>query len=120
LCRHIVLNFIFFLNDVGFRESVWKPSSFINFIEKVVIETVDVEGLSMVRLLIFDGLFQLLEELLDELIGIGRKIVCDEVLLQLSGGLLYKKGNIHVLFLMKFRHFRLYYKNLLFQFNLLS
>lgn len=81
LSGHIVLNFEFFLNDVGFGESVGKSCSFIDFVEKVVIETVDVEGLSLVRLLIFDSLLQLLEELFDELIRIIWEIVADEVLL---------------------------------------
>lgn len=70
LSGHVVFNFILFFNDVGFGESVRELGSFVDLIEVVVIETVDVEGLGFRGLLILDGLLKPAEEVLDQFVGV--------------------------------------------------
>lgn len=54
---HIILDLILFFDDVGFGETIGELLSFVDFVEIVVIETVDVKGLGLLRLLVFDCLF---------------------------------------------------------------
>ena len=104
LCRHVVFNFILFLNNVGFGEAVGELDPFIDLVEVVVIKTVDVEGLGFEGLLMFDGLLQLGEEIFHQFIGVGGQFIADEFLLQVGGRLFNEEGNVDVFLLLEQGH----------------
>ncbi len=102
---HIVLDLELFLDEIKFGKSVREFSAFINFIEVVVVEAVDVEGLGFGGLLVFDGLLEFVEQFLDEFFRVVGQVVVDLALLDAGGGLLDQEWNVDVLLLLHALHF---------------
>lgn len=66
LGTHIVFNFKLFLYHIEFRKSIGKLGSLINLIKVVVVQTVNVESLTLSGLLILDCLLQFIHQIPDQ------------------------------------------------------
>ena len=106
LRSHIVFNFKLLLNHIQLREPVREFRPFINLVEIVVVQAINVERLGFVRLLVLDSLLELVHKVLDELLRVIGQGVGDQALLQAGGRLLDEEWDVDVLFLLEAGHFQ--------------